>query len=72
MQVRGMTKCYGHTLAVDGLSFGWSRAGSPASWGPTAPASPPRRGVVLGLGHPTAGDTSAQGAVPAFISANGT
>ena len=40
IEADGVTKRYGTTLAVDDLSFTVPTASSPASSGPTAPASP--------------------------------
>ena len=42
-----------------------SRARCSVSSGPTAPASPPRSGCILGLYHPTAGHVRVQGRDPA-------
>ena len=42
IEVRGLTKRYGKTVAVDDLSFEVHPGGSPASSDPTAPASRPR------------------------------
>lgn len=39
--LRGLTKRYGKTLAVDDLDLRIHPGRSPASWDPTAPAKPP-------------------------------
>jgi ABC-2 type transport system ATP-binding protein len=40
IEANGLTKIYGDKVAVDDLSFTVRPGSSPASWDPTAPASP--------------------------------
>ena len=53
-----LSKRYGETVALDGLTCRSSRARPTATSGRTGPARPPRSGSSLGLHRPSAGSAA--------------
>ena len=61
VEVRGLTKRYGDTLAVDSLSFSIPRGRITGFLGPNGAGKTTTLRVLLGLVHPSAGDARVEG-----------
>jgi len=62
VEVRELTKRYGSTTAVDGLSFAIRRGAITGFLGPNGAGKSTTLRALLGLVHPTAGDARVEGA----------
>ena len=62
IEVHGLTKRYGSTTAVDGLSFTIRRGAITGFLGPNGAGKSTTLRALLGLVHPTAGDARVEGA----------
>lgn len=68
VEVRELTKRYGSTTAVDGLSFTIRRGAITGFLGPNGAGKSTTLRALLGLVHPTAGDARVEGAPYAKLS----